>query len=825
MSIPKLFSGVFIILFFQVSQVVFGQSSISGLIHDELTQFPLEFASVAVYQLSDSSLINGGITDQEGSFEISELAEGNYFLKITYIGYGSKTISDLHLGEKESKNLGVLSISPDQTTLEGVEIQGQKLSTEFQLQKQSYSAESFQAAQGGNAADILKNLPGVAINVDGQISIRGTSGFVVMINGKPVQSDPMMILSQLPANSIEKIDWISSPSAQYDSEGKAGMINVITKSGTTDGLYMQFNTKLGMPPIENYGNAERAKRYGADFNLNYLKRKWDISLGASFQRNDIAGRRVGNVMTISGDTTTFFPSEGERSIDEKNYSGRFTIGYNPSERSAFSLGFYGAVRDKLRTADILYYDNHAIANGQELYNFQYFNANDQSRRGDVVLGSLDYSHIFENESKISTSFLYEYSMLGGPTSNLNLGYPDLSIVYQEEYNTNDNPLNGIRYNLDYTFKPYSFGQLLAGYQFRKLDHKGDFLYERKNNETGEFELVPEFSSNVELKRNIHAAYLQLDKEFEKFNYGIGLRVESMDRSFDLEDKAGIVDTVYQYDFIRPFFSANLGYQVNKELQLKASFSQRVERTTTFKMNPFPEREHSETLEQGDPNLLPEFINQVELGVIKTWDASSFYATAYHSRVKNLVNRVNTVYNDTILNRIYSNVGTGKSTGIDLGLELFPTSSWRVFGGLNLYHYSIKGSFDDRPVNTESWVHSININTTFTLQKNWSIQGTLNYLSERVTAMGEDSRFYTPSIVVKKSWMDGRLAANLVWQNIDMGILDTNEQRITTYKDGEFYTTTNYIQEVDMIILNLSYTLNRSKNKAKFVKSEFGEKEF
>ena len=416
-------------------------------------------------------------------------------------------------------------------------------------------------------------------------------------------------------------------------------------------------------------------------------------------------------------------------------------------------------------------------------------------------------------------------MLGGPTINLNLGYPDLSIIYQEEYNTNDNPLNGVRLNLDYSFKPLKIGQLLAGYQFRSLDHTGDFLYERKNTETGEYELVPEFSSNVKLNRNIHAGYIQLDKKTEKFNYGIGMRVESMDRTFDLEDQAGIIDTVYRYDFIRPFFSSNIGFQLSESLQVKANFSQRVERTTTFKMNPFPEREHSETLEQGDPNLLPEFINQVELGIVKTWNANSFYATAYHSRIKNLVNRVNTVYNDSILNRIYSNVGTGKSTGFDLGTEIFPTEWWKFFAGLNLYYYSIEGSFDNRPVNTSSWVHSININTTFTLQKNWSIQGNLNYLSKRVTAQGEDSRFYLPSINIKKSWLDNRITANFVWQNIDMGLLKTNEQRITTFRPGEFYTTTNYIQEVDMLILNLSYTLNRSKNKAKFVKSEFGEKEF
>ncbi len=479
---------------FLFPEIGFTQSSVSGLIHEQRNQVQIEFASIVIYSESDSSLVNGTISDQAGSFQIDGINPGSYFIKVSFIGYTTKLLASISLKKNESLNLGIITLEPDQTLLDAVDVEGQKITTDFQLQKQSYSAENFQAAQGGNASDILKNLPGAAINVDGEISIRGTTGFVVMINGKPVQSDPMMILSQLPANSIEKIEWISSPSAQYDSEGKAGMINVITKTGTTDGLYVQFNTKLGFPPIENYGNSERAKRYGADFNLNYLKGKLDISVGASFQRNDIAGRRVGNVYTISGDTTTFFPSEGERSIDEKNYSGRFTIGYSPSKRSSFSLGFYGAVRDKLRTADILYYDNHATLNNQRLYTFQYFNANDQSRRGDVVLGSLDYSLTFEDESKISTSFLYEYSMLGGPTSNLNLGYPDLSIVYQDEYNTNDNPLNGIRYNLDYSFKPFTFGQFSQDINSENWIIKEIFFTKEKTTKRVNSNLYPSFQA-------------------------------------------------------------------------------------------------------------------------------------------------------------------------------------------------------------------------------------------------------------------------------------------------------------------------------------------
>ncbi|GAB3221069.1 TonB-dependent receptor [Algoriphagus aestuariicola] len=818
-------STLFLFFFVGWARLAFTQSQISGRIQDQSTQKGIEYASIVLFSQKDSVFIDGTISDQEGKFSFENSSPGRYYIIASFMGFGPASSGGFELSRNQKLDLGVISLSSSAQDLQAIEVQGQRITTEFRPEKQSFSADNFEAAQGGAATDVLKNLPGVSINSEGTLAIRGNTGFVVMINGRPTQGDPMMLLGQLPANSIEKVEWLSSPGAQFDSEGKAGIINITTKKGATDGLYLQFNGKLGFPSIENYDNKAPQNRYGGDFNLNYQKGKWDLSLGASYQRNDIAGKRVGNVYTIEGDTTTYFPSEGERSIDETNYSGRFTLGYNPSTSNSFSLGFYAGVRDKLRTADILYYDNHQEYPGGESAPFQYFNANGQNRRGDFALGSLDYSHTFSNSSKLSTSILYEYSMLGGPTINRNLGYPDLSIVYQDEYNTNDNPLNGIRYNLDYTFKPSSFGNVQIGYQYRFLDHFGDFLYERKNNETGIWEIVPEFSSEVDLKRIIHTGYIQWEKKKEKWSYSAGVRTELMDRKFQLQDKTGSLDTTYLYDYIRPFFSGSLSYQAKEDLAWKLNFTQRVERETTFKMNPFPEREHSETLEQGDPNVLPEFINTLEAGMIKNWKDNSFFVTAYYTRIENLVNRVNTVYNDTILNRIYSNVGTAKSIGLELGTELFFTEKWKAYLGGNVYHYSIRGEFDNSSVDQAAWTYSYNFNTTFNFSKTISSQFTLNYLSRRVTAQGEDSRFYLPSLNIKKTFMDGQLAVNLLWQNIDLGALKTNEQRITTWRDGEFYTTTNYIQEVDMILLNLSYTINRSKNRAKFVKSEFGEKEF
>ncbi|OYX14975.1 MAG: TonB-dependent receptor, partial [Algoriphagus sp. 32-45-6] len=628
---------------------VWGQAKVSGTVKDQSTQQGIEFVSIAVYSAEDSTLAGGNITDLEGNFSLDGLAQGSYYLVVSFLGYQTQTIPNLILARNEQRQLAPIFLRADFQNLQAVDVQGQRIATEFRTEKQSFSAENFEAARGGTGTDVLRNLPGVSFNAEGQLSIRGNAGFVVMVNGRPVQGDPGAILGQLPANAIEKVEWISSPSAQYDSEGKAGIINITTVKGATDGLFLQVNSRIGLPSIQNYDNAERQQRYGSDFNFNYVKDKWDLSLGGSYQRNDISGRRDGIVITYRENGSTHFPSNGERSTNEINYSGRFTLGFNPNAQNSFNLGFYGGVRDRLRTADILYYDNHRrIADGSRTPGFQYFNANDQNRRGDFLIGSLDYSRKFGNESKLSTSLLYEYSMLGGPTINRNLGFPELSLVYQDEYNTNDNPLNGVRWNLDYTFMPLPIGQLQTGYQFRYLNHIGDFVYERKNNSTGIFELVPEFSSEVNLDRLIHAGYLQLDKTVNKWSYGAGVRIEAMNRDFQLRDKSNTVDTLYQYDYVRPFFSANLSYKASEDLTWKLNFSQRVERETTFKMNPFPEREHSETLEQGDPTVLPEFVNNVEAGLIKTWKDNSLFVTAYHTRIKNLVNRVNTVYNDTIL---------------------------------------------------------------------------------------------------------------------------------------------------------------------------------
>jgi outer membrane receptor protein involved in Fe transport len=306
------------------------------------------------------------------------------------------------------------------------------------------------------------------------------------------------------------------------------------------------------------------------------------------------------------------------------------------------------------------------------------------------------------------------------------------------------------------------------------------------------------------------------------DYTLGLRYEYATRAV-LSLPA---NQTYNLTLKNLFPSFNLLYKPKSGLALRAGFSRRVQRSSNFALNPLPEREHSETLEQGDPNLLPEFVNLGEVGVSKDVGRSTLLATVYYQGVQNVVNRVNRVFADTILSRIYTNAGEANRMGIELATDLKLTKSWKLYVGGTVYRYTQKGQLFQNEVvfDQAAWVYSVNANTNVQLSPTLTFQANVNYLSRRITAQGEDSRFLSPNLSVKKSLLGSRLTVMAQWQNIGLGVLPTNEQRITT-RCRDFFTTTNYIQEKDIFLINLSYSFRQVSKRPKMPGNEFGDKEF
>lgn len=786
---------------------------IAGCAKDSSTKQPLPYCTIGIKT-------NVGIryvkADLSGNFSVPATTDIRSII-ISNAGYSQKEIS-ININQPK---LGDIYLVPS-GSLETVLVRGKKPPVSFKLDRQVYKASEFASAAGGTAIDIVKNLPAISVDAQGGISFRGSSSFLVLVNGKPVQADAATVLAQISSSSIESIELITSPSVAYDADGKSGAINIVTKAYAEDGWLVQTNIMAGAPPVMDYNNIRKPQRYSFDMVLGYKKNKWDISGSVNYLRNDICGYREGSVYTLNENIKTAFSSVGERSFNRYNYGGRLALNYSFNSHNKFSSGFYVSKKYQSRDA-LLLYDVYKInnVNNDTLQQSSFYNPNIQIKQGIFTLANLGYEHIFSDKSKINFTALYEGANLSGNTNSTNFGGAAYKDTLQYTFNPNTNPLRAYRFKTDFE-KQLANIQLIAGYQYRYETQDGDFLYYKKDPGDNQMVLVPEFTSLVFLKNHIHAAYLQASGNQRAYYYALGGRVETTQRSVSFSRNNEADKT----NLIHFFPSAIVRYKPTTALTYKMGYSRRIRRTNNYELNPLPEREHSETLEQGDPYLLPELIGNFEFGIEKNIYKGAFFATLYHQRTKNPIQRVNKVYNDTILNRMFTNAGKALQTGLEMNINKTISPRWQLIFGGNIYYYNVSGKIFNGTIGIRNfaWVYSVNTTQSITLPCNWSAKVSINYISETVTAQGRDSRFLSPNLVIKKTSSDNRWQMQLSWLNIDAGMKQTNRQRITTWGDN-FFTTTNYIYEPDQFQLTIGYSISRKNRKINLPQSEIGEKEF
>lgn len=712
---------------------------------------------------------------------------------------------------------------PKKLSLTEIVVKGKKPPVTFKIDRQVFRAAEYANAANGNAIDLIKNLPAVTVNGQGEINVRGSASFQVLVNGRPTQGDPAFVLAQIPASSIESIEMISSPGASFDADGKSGVMNIITKSAPEKGLMVQSNLMLGAPPFNDFDNQRYTspQRHSADVSLGYQKGKLELSSGFNYLRNDMAGYREGNVNTTIGNIYTSFPSNGERSFKRYNFGGRLSAGLQLDSRNRLEAALYSGKKYQTRVADLLYNNSRKnMLTGAQSF-FDYFNKNTAEKQGSFTLASLGSSHQISKATQLSFSLQYEGADLESLTTNQNLGYPGLKTMIQETINPSSNPLHAYRLKADLTDKKGS-RVWQTGYQFRYDEQLGDFLYRYKNQGMQEFAKDPFFSSQVAVRNNIHAGYVQYSNAKGRLSYQAGLRAEQMLRNLSFSDNV----PGNRLPLLNLFPSYLFRYALAENVVIKQSFTRRIKRTTNFELNPFPEREHSETLEQGDPALLPELTGIWELGLEQKLSKGSFSLSLYHQRTKNPIQRVNKVFNDTILGRIFTNAGLAKQTGAEANLTYRISKAWQMMVGGNVYKYDILGSLfnGSLPFSNNSWVYSFNATQSLALKANWQLQFSVNYLSLRATAQGEDGAFLTPNFSVKKTSKDNRWSFQAQWLFMDMGLGISNIQRITT-RGSNFYTTTNYIYEPDQLQFSVGFNLSRKNRKISLPQSEMAEKEF
>ncbi|MGJ1205121.1 TonB-dependent receptor [Sphingobacterium lactis] len=808
---------VFTSIFLLVSLFTFAQHQLAGTVKDSVTNRPVEFASIALL-LEDQSIYDGMVTDSLGRFSFQNVKKGSYRLRVKFIGYKQKDINIEVVGSREIR-VEDIHIAPTSNQITAIDVTGQASSQTHRNDRQAYRADQYKNAVGGTALDVVKNLPSAFVDALGNISMRGNEGIIVLINGKPSLLDPATLLSQIAANDVTEVEYITTPTAQYDPDGKGGIINLKTKATKSDGFAWILNLQGGLPPIDDYDNAKKQHRYGADIAFQYRKDKLELNGSANYLRNDNAGFRDGDVWTILNDKQTFFPSKGERSFDKYNYGIRLNGNYTINSNNSLSLGVLASKKFQDRVADI-HYENRTIDrnSGNLISSLNYFNPNLQNKQGEFYLFDFNYNLKLNDRHRFNVGAIYEYAQIHGSTKNANIENGKDTV--QWTHNTYENPLRGLRLSATHIWN-LNQAELQTGYQLRHDQQEGNFEYYAA--EQGQpSAIVPEFTGKLNATNRVHAFFSQYDRKFKTSQFGIGLRYEYYERDVKLLHTG----EEYPYSIHQLYPSVNFMQEFGHGWSWKIAGSRRVQRNNNFELNPIPEREHSETLEQGDPELLPEFITNVETGVVKKLNKGNVFINAYYQHAKNPIQRVNSVYADTILHRVFTNADYAERWGIEGGADghIRPWLKGNI--GANLYNYKISGQvLDYKEIRSnQDWVYSINAGLQATIAKKWSTGLQINYLSERPTVQGWDSRFVTPHFNVSRTFWNGAMTAQLQWQNIELGNWGVNEQRITT-QAADFYTTTNYIYEKNILLVNLNFNLQRLNQILKLPKSEFGEKEF
>nr|WP_234445695.1 outer membrane beta-barrel family protein [Carboxylicivirga marina] len=777
---------------------------VKGKVYDGNSKKPVEYATVAIYNAQDNSVINGTISDENGNFKIKGLKEGNFYVVVSFLGYENKRYDDIVVdGGRDMINLGNITLGSANQSLEEVEVIAERQSVEFHIDKKVVSVGEQMTSASLSAVEVLENVPSIKVDIEGNVSLRGSTGITVLIDGKPTVLDASDVLRQTPASTIENIEIITNPSAKYQPDGTGGIINIITKKNRTPGVQGLANLKAG-----NFN------MYGGDFLLNWRKKNINFNIGADYNNSPRTGTSYTRRETTRNNETTIIEAEGD---NERSFGGggaRAGFDWDITPRDNFSINARLGNFKMSGNSDLEYLEQIP---GME--NQTYHSINDSERSGLYYSITSNYVHKFAQKGHEIAAQINHRGYDGDEFSE-NYRSQNNSIV-DGTRTTEVGPNNRWELRLDYS-KPIGEDDVFeAGFQGRMgLGDDVSRVYNWDVNQGGFVE--NDTSRNMtEMHRNIYGLYSVYKGNVDKFGYQLGLRAEYTDRrtDFDYQYKESPDDTeaipvnetytVERWDF---FPTVHVSYQLPKDNQLMASYSRRIDRPRGWYLEPFITWQDQYNVRQGNPNLEPEYIDAFELGYLKEWEKISLSLEGYYRITHDKIQGIQLPYdeNGEIWLRTYDNIGKDYSLGVETMLNMSLTKWWQMNIMGNLYDYRIENYYSPSE-SRSSFNWSSRVNNSFTLRKNIKLQIDGNYDSPTVTAQGENKSNYYMNAAIRMDFMDRKLSAVLQARNV----LGTS-RRISIIDNPNSYSYQEMIPDSPMFSVTLSYRLNnfiqkRSKN--------------
>jgi iron complex outermembrane receptor protein len=777
------------------AQTAYPGSAPSGRLSGRLSDprnAPVAYATVTLLR-TDGSVVNGSLSQENGSFSISSVPAGTFRLRISALGYMEKLIEDITLAENTSRDLGRILLQPSSYTLENVEIVGERPVMELSVDKKTFNVDKNITTAGGSASDVLQNVPSVSVDQDGNLSLRGKSNVTLLIDGKPATllgSDAATALQSLPASAVQSVEVITNPSAKYDAQGMGGIINIVTKKDRQFGL----NGSAGI-------GAGTRDKYNANLNLNLRNEKWNFFLNSNFRLNRnytyvTTKRELPFYDAESAYDDTLFRSYED---NKRKFLSWFTTGgaeYTIDERNTITLteqlnvmGFGNTgISDYRRT----------VADGM-LAALQLRNTEMQVNTKSLS-SALDYRHKFSRpQQELTANLTYALSSSARAQEYITRYYDGdeqllLGPVHQR--NPGDGSTGSLNGQVDLTTPFLSKnGKLESGVKMQ--------LYSFATHTTPSVAIpgMPEavdstLLSSFDYTQDIYAAYASFSDRIGRISWQAGLRGEYAAYKGSTEALGG---QTFSNDFLNLFPSAYLSYQLTKEQSAYLSYTRRVNRPGFMQLMPYVDLSNPQDTSIGNPGLIPEFINNTELSYNRRFEKGhTFLVSVYYQHTQNLIERYRHFYDDGTTFSQQRNLKSGSTYGLELTGKVQLLPIWDATTNFNFFRNRINGTNVDGILNNEGFSWFGKINTNIRLPQQFSLQFNGNYEAPKVAAQSTMQEIWWMDVALRKNILNNR--GTLVFNVSDV----FNTRKYTTLYDLPLYRQSGY-RDRETRIANISFT--------------------
>ena len=765
--------------------------TLTGVVLESETKEELEYAIVTVLS-TDNIVVTDGLTNSKGKFSIT-VKKGEYNLMVEYISH--KKFIQEGVNVASNLKLGNIELDIDAESLDEVEIIAENTTVDIRLDKKIYTVGRDLTVKGGSVSDVLDNVPSISVDVEGNVALRGSEDVRILINGKPsglVGLNSAEALRQLPSESIEKVEVITSPSARYDAQGNGGIINIILRRNKLLGFNGTVNANIGDP-----------KSSGISTNLNY--RTGDVNI---FNSSGLSDRlRVGDSYAYSeyynGDDQSSFIRDNRNWERENNSLFTNTglewyIDDNTSITTSFLTGNSEGVNlNKNTTLE--------LDSSQDVIN-ETFRLENEISKDENYEYSLNFDKRFNDEGhKLVVDF-----QMGENTDNENsiLTQNNLDFEQITSDETNDSKL----IKADYVLPIGENRQFEAGFKIEESDLYQDYkVYSNLNNN---LILDTEQSNVFQYKEQINAIYSQYGfKIDDKYSFLFGVRVE--------QTKKDIIqittDELIKKDDTGVFPTFNFGLEISEDESVTFGYSRRLRRPWSRFINPFPSKNSPTSIFRGNPNLDPTYSNNFDLGYLKTFESSfSVNSSMYFQKSTNTFNFITQDTGETvnlggtdvpIIERFPINLATNARFGFEFNLSYRPSKKWSVNSNFNLYNNKVEGEYNEIDYGSENLSWSMRLNNKLTLPGEIEWQTRMNYRGPREDAVNKTKASYSTDLAFSKDILNekGTLSLNV------RDLFDSSG-RISEAFTETFYSESKYRWSSRSFTLNFTYRINQKKKR-------------